>query len=54
MMGVSAHRARGRFSYPLREVGRGYVASAQDRGDAPSGEPLLMFHDGGEDGSLPP
>src|SRR4051794_30016972 len=34
--------------YPPREVGRVDVASAQDRGDAPAGEPLRILEDGGD------
>ena len=43
-----ARGARGRFEHPAREVGRAHVASAQDRGDAPPGEPLRLLEDRGD------
>jgi hypothetical protein len=36
------------FEHPPREVGRTHVATAQDRGDAPPGEPLRFLEDGGD------
>ncbi|MDB5113758.1 MAG: hypothetical protein JWL78_828, partial [Chloroflexi bacterium] len=40
-------RATG-FQHPPREVGSTHVATAQDRGDAPPGEPVRFLEDGGD------
>ena len=45
---VLARVVEGGFEDPSREVGWVHVASAQDRGDAPPGEPLRILEDGGD------
>ena len=45
---VLARVVGGGFEDPSREVGWVHVASAQDRGDAPPGEPLRILEDGGD------
>ena len=45
---VLARVVDGGFEDPSREVGWVHVASAQDRGDAPPGEPLRILEDGGD------